>query len=211
MKTMIVHPYLRATEVINWHEPHVKSRARVLAGDLESPLAIAKTCFEWVRDHIRHSVDYRMNPVTCSASDVLTYKTGYCFAKSHLLAALLRANGIPSGFCYQRLSIDDQGSPYCLHGLNSIYLEEFGWYRVDARGNREGIDTQFYPPAEHLAFSIHLAEERDFPAILPDPLPLVIDALHRDTTWDDLLLNLPDVSADHAHHYGLQKLGASCT
>jgi len=39
-----------------------------------------------------------MNPVTCKASDVLIYGTGYCYAKSHLLAALLRANAIPAGF-----------------------------------------------------------------------------------------------------------------
>jgi hypothetical protein len=64
--------------------------------------ALEKACFEWVRDEIRHSYDYQMNPVTCRASDVLEYKTGYCFAKSHLLAALLRANQIP--FNWMRLS-----------------------------------------------------------------------------------------------------------
>jgi len=39
--------------------------------------------------------------VTCSASEVLREGTGICFAKSHLLAALLRAVGIPAGLCYQ--------------------------------------------------------------------------------------------------------------
>lgn len=41
-----------------------------------------------MEDEIRHSYGYQMNPVTCQASDVLQHKTDYCFAKSHLLAAV---------------------------------------------------------------------------------------------------------------------------
>lgn len=70
--------------------------AKKIASGHETPTAIAKACFEWVRDEIHHSYDYQMSPVTCRASDVLQHKTGYCYyAKSHLLVALLRANEIP--------------------------------------------------------------------------------------------------------------------
>ena len=122
--------YLAATDVIDWQHPAVLAQAAELAAGQLGEGTVAKACFEWVRDHIHHSVDYQLNPVTCRASDVLAHRTGYCYAKSHLLAALLRANGIPAGFCYQRLSIDDSGAPYCLHGLNAVYLNDFGWYRV---------------------------------------------------------------------------------
>jgi transglutaminase-like putative cysteine protease len=108
----MIDPYLSATRIIDWQHAEILSLARQLASGQNTPEAIAQACFEWVRDEIRHSVDYQMNPVTWRASDVLRHKTGYCFAKSHLLAALLRANQIPAGFCYQRLSIDDQGAPY---------------------------------------------------------------------------------------------------
>jgi transglutaminase-like putative cysteine protease len=138
--------YSKVSEVIDWQHPEIMERAKRIALEHETPMAIAKACFEWVRDEIYHSFDYQMNPATCRASDVLKYKTGYCYAKSHLLAALLRANQIPAGFCYQRLSIDDQGAPYSLHGFNAIHLLEIGWYRVDARGNKEGVDAQFSPP-----------------------------------------------------------------
>ena len=37
-------------------------------------------------------------------------------------------------------------SPYSLHGLNAVHLPDFGWYRIDARGNRTGIHAQFDPP-----------------------------------------------------------------
>jgi transglutaminase-like putative cysteine protease len=123
--------YLQSTEVINWQDAAV----RRLANELAAPTVeeTAKRCFEWVRDEIRHSMDYRANPVTCAASDVLRAGTGYCYAKSHLLAALLRANSIPAGLCYQRLSLDDDGLAFCLHGLNAVYLPERGWYRIDAR------------------------------------------------------------------------------
>ena len=91
-------------------------------------------------------MDFGRVEVTCRASDVLAARTGFCYAKSHLLAALLRANGIPAALCYQRLSIDGQGPPFCLHGLNAVHLPEHGWYRIDARGNKPGVDAQFTPP-----------------------------------------------------------------
>jgi transglutaminase-like putative cysteine protease len=195
--------YLKASEVIDWQHPEIMKRARQIALGFETPMAIAKACFEWVRDEICHSVDAQMNPLTCCASDVLKHKTGYCFAKSHLLAALLRVNQIPAGFCYQRLSIDDQGAPYCLHGFNAIYLPEIGWYRVDARGNKAGINAQFSPPHEQLAYKVQLPEEADFQTILADPLRIIVEALHTQMTWDDFLCSLPDVSLESAKNYGL--------
>jgi transglutaminase-like putative cysteine protease len=178
-------------------------RAKQIASEYETPMAIAKACFEWVRDEICHSYDYQMNPVTCQASDVLQHKTGYCFAKSHLLAALLRANQIPVGFCYQRLSVDDKGALYSLHGFNGIYLPEVGWYRVDARGNKEGVNAQFVPPQEQLAFEIQLAEEADFSVILDEPLQIVVEALQSQSTRDEMLLTLPDIPVESAKSYGL--------
>ena len=185
-------PFLRSTEIVDWSHPEVLARSRELSAGSASPLETARRCFEWVRDHIRHSNDFHRNPVTCTASEALRAGTGYCYAKSHLLAALLRANNIPAGFCYQRLSIDDTGPPYSLHGLNAVHLPAFGWYRIDARGNKPGVDAQFRPPAEHLAFRLNFPEERDFPDVLADPLPLVMDALRAHSTWDAMLANLPD-------------------
>lgn len=187
-----VERFLKATEIVDWTQRGVSSKAKELSTGLTGTEAIARRCFEWVRDEIQHSSDFKKNPVTCCASEVLGAGTGYCYAKSHLLAALLRANGIPAGFCYQRLSIDDKGPPFSLHGLNAVYLPEIGWYRVDCRGNKMGVDGQFTPPIERLAFRLTFPGERSFPEILPDPLPIVITALRRFRTWDELYKNLPD-------------------
>jgi transglutaminase-like putative cysteine protease len=183
--------YLRPTNIIDWENPAILELAQKLAG--ENDMETAQRCFEWVRDEIKHSRDYKMNPVTCKASDVLSAGTGYCYAKSHLLAALLRANGIPAGLCYQRLSINDDGAPFCLHGLNAVYLPEYGWYRIDPRGNKAGIDAQFVPPVEQLAFKIQLDGEANLPEIYADPLPEVIRALTSYDTYDAVAENLPDI------------------
>src|SRR5690348_2317527 len=126
--------YLASSEYIDWKHPAVTAKARDLARDCLSDEDIARRCFEFVRDDVKHSWDHRTNSVTCKASDVLIHGTGYCYAKSHLLAALLRANAVPAGLCYQRLQIEPGESACCLHGLNAVYLKRHGWYRVDPRG-----------------------------------------------------------------------------
>lgn len=195
--------YLRRTDVIDWDHPAVTERARAIAAGCEDTAAVAKACFEWVRDEVIHSRDFERNPVTWRASDVLLHRTGYCYAKSHLLAALLRANGIPAGFCYQRLSVGDAGPPFCLHGFNAIELPGVGWYRVDARGNRAGIDAQFKPPVERLAFALQSAEEAEFANVFADPLECVVDSLRRCGTWGEVLANLPDIERDDVARLGL--------
>ncbi len=186
--------FLASTRVIDWRTPSVLEQAHSLTKDCEGDEAVAKTCFDWVRDEVRHSWDYRQNPVTCKASEVLAHRTGYCYAKSHLLAALLRANGIPAGLCYQRLSVNDDGAPYCLHGLNAVYLQRHGWYRVDARGNKPGIDAQFMPPRERLAFAINEKQEADFPEIWAEPSLSVVAVLEGYETVKAVHENLPDVA-----------------
>ena len=184
--------YLEVSEFIDWQAPEIIMLARKLADNKTSDAEVAKSCFEWVRDEIKHSGDYKLNPVTCRASDVLKQGTGYCYAKSHLLAALLRANKIPAGLCYQRLSINDDGAPYSLHGLNAVYLKDFGWYKIDARGNKDSVDAQFTPPHEQLAFPINDENEIDFPEILAKPVAVVVDALVNNNTIKDVFDHLPD-------------------
>ena len=185
--------YLAATPYIDWNNRDITEKARELAKGCENDEDIARACFYFVRDTIRHSNDYGLNPTTVKASEVLEYGTGWCYSKSHLLAALLRANKIPAGLCYQRLTIQDDMPPFCLHGLNAVFLEKRGWYRVDARGNKPGVDAQFCPPLEKLAFPTFVEGECDLPEIWPDPLPVVIETLEKFQTHLELLENLPDI------------------
>ena len=184
--------YLSSSEAVNSNHPSIVSKAKLLANGLKGDEAIAKRCFEFVRDEIEHSGDNSAEITTYKASEVLEHKTGWCYAKSHLLAALLRANNIPTGLCYQRLSQGERGAPYCLHGLNAIYLKAYGWYRVDARGNKKGVNAQFNPPLETLAFAIQDDNEGDFEQIYVAPLPEVAKALQCNANYKEMTQNFPD-------------------
>jgi len=185
--------FLEETNIIDYSNQEIQKLAMRLSRDCKTESEIAKNCFEYVRDHIKHSGDYKDNITTCKASDVLKYKTGWCYAKSHLLASLLRANHIPTGFCYQRLSCSEYKKDiYCLHGLNAIYLKEYGWYKVDARGNKEGVDAQFNPPFEKLAFELE-EHEFDLAEIYEQPLDIVVQTLEKFKTYDEMRNHFPDI------------------
>jgi len=185
--------YLEETEIIDYNNKEVHTLAMTLAKGCTTDTQIAKTCFEWVRDNINHSGDYKDDIITATASEVLKHKTGWCYAKSHLLAALLRANGIPTGFCYQRLSCSEYKKDiYCLHGLNWIHLKEFGWYRVDVRGNKERVNAQFTPPHEQLAFELG-EHEFDLSENLAEPMDVIVHALRTYKTYAEMVENFPDV------------------
>ena len=185
----ITQHYLAASTVVDYRHPQVWQQAQALAQGAPDTLQVARRCFEFVRDGIAHSFDIDSGPVSCSASEVLRQGHGICYAQSHLLAALLRANGIPAGFCYQRL--DDEQGGFCLHGFNSVYLPEYGWYRIDARGNTGDIDAQFSPPHERLAFTTQGRGEIDYGLNLVEPLPCVIRALQGAPSIEALRNALP--------------------
>ena len=141
--------YLEDTIDIDWQTPVVIEKARELTAGVDDPLERIRNCFEFVRDEIDHSLDVPTETLTCRASQVLREGTGLCFAKSHLLAGLLRAVGIPTGFCYQRLRRDAPATGYGLHGFNAVYLaEEERWILLDARGNTDEVSTEFRTEGE---------------------------------------------------------------
>ena len=125
-----------------------------------------------------------------SASDVLRHGHGICFAKSHLLAAVLRACGIATGLVYQKL--DGEGRTY-LHGLNAVWLsDQRRWIRLDARGNKPGVDARFSVGVERLAFPVRPDRgERDFAEIHGRPLPSTLAALRKSFTTVELARRLP--------------------
>jgi transglutaminase-like putative cysteine protease len=191
MSSAVARSFLDATPIVDHEEPRVRALALELAQGRRSALEVAQACFEWVRAEIEHSGDYQRESVTCSASEVLAARTGFCYAKSHLLAALLRANEIPCGFVYQRLANGD--AEFCLHGLNALWLPEFGWYRVDARGERPDLlETACEPPRQKLAYLANGPGERLFPGVWAEPVEVVVRALKASRSARELLCNLPD-------------------
>ena len=185
--------YLVSDEIVDWETSAVLEKALELTVSLSDEVTKARCLYEWVRDNISHTTDAGLEIVTCTASEVLHYGTGICFAKSHLLAALLRAISIPAGFCYQVLRMDPPvDNEPVLHGFNAIYLATLGkWLRVDARGNTKGLNAQFNVKKEQLAFAMDpLADEFIYEAIFAAPVSIVVNRLKmyklKSELWQDL-------------------------
>jgi transglutaminase-like putative cysteine protease len=193
MKTIQQTPdlsaYLAASEVIDHEHPVVRETASRLASTADDSYDYARAAFEFVRDTIPHSHDADDPRVTWRASDVIGLRTGICYAKSHALAALLRAEDIPTALCYQRLSGSRGG--FVVHGLVAV---RFGgsWHRQDPRGNKPGVDARFSLAGERLAFPADASSgERDYPELHAEPHPAVLAALRGAGDRTELWRTLP--------------------
>lgn len=176
--------YLGSNEFIESTRPEIVGLAAELRVGRHVDADFAEAAFHWVRDQVSHSYDVQDPRVTVTSSEVLDERVGLCYAKAHLLAALLRAEGIPTGLCYQRLADDGIGSGHVVHGLIALHLDG-AWHRQDPRGNRPGVDAQFSLREERLAWSADPARgEIDYPRIYEAPVESVISALR---STDDAL------------------------
>ncbi|MFF4353044.1 transglutaminase domain-containing protein [Streptomyces sp. NPDC001530] len=181
--------YLAADEVIDHHHPVVREVAARLAKGVADSYAYAQAAYKFVRDAIPHAQDAGDLRVTWRASDVLEQRTGICHAKAHALAALLRAEDIPTALCYQSLLHDD-GSGYAVHGLIAVRFDG-AWPRQDCRGNKPGVDAQFSLDGERLAWIPDpKSSEVDYPVLYAEPHPAVLLALKeapdRPSLWQTL-------------------------
>lgn len=153
----------------------------------------ARVAFEFVRDQIPHSFDCNAKIITAKASDVLINCTGICHAKANLLAALLRAQNIPAGFCFEHITLgEDDSIGYCVHAFNAVYLNG-SWIKLDARGNKETVNAQFsldnpilaYPPREQY-------DEYFFLGIYANSHMDTMKMLEKASNLQDIMDNIPE-------------------
>ncbi len=151
-----IDEYLKHDDVVDYENEAIAKLADTLFKRADSEIDYIKAAYEFVRDQISHSADIDEDVITCTASEVLNAGHGICFAKAHLLAALLRSKSVPAGFCYQKLILDDETAPVLIyHGLNGVYLKDYKkWIRLDARGNKAGVNAEFSVETEQLAFTV---------------------------------------------------------
>ncbi|MGW7098085.1 transglutaminase-like domain-containing protein [Streptomyces sp. NPDC054838] len=188
-----VSAYLAADEAIDHGHPLVRETADALWTAVGGePYAYAEAAFEFVRDTVPHSGDSGDMRVSWRASDVLDTRNGICHAKSHALVALLRAKGVPAALCYQRLTEDD-GSQPVLHGLVALRLPGGDrWARLDARGNKPGVDARFDLDREQLAFPVRPElGEVDYPTLYAAPHAGALTALRESADRPELWRRLP--------------------
>jgi len=195
-ESQIVNDYLIATEEVDFEHPLIAELTSKLEASSQGQVDFIKKSYEYVRDAIDHSWDIQSSRITCSASETLMHQEGICYAKANLLCAILRRAGIPSGFCYQRLTIGDTpDTGYCIHALNAVYVLELEkWIRLDPRGNKPGICAEFSLEEEKLAFPIREAyDEVDYSTLYKTPNAKTIQALKSNTDCINMYLHgLPD-------------------
>ena len=196
-----IEEYLSVSEYINWKDAGILAKAEAFRQRCTDEISTVKAVYEFVRDEITHSWDARDTRVTRSAKEVLEQGTGICWAKANLLAALLRACGIPAGICYQRLTLGDvPETGFCIHALNAVYIKSLErWIRLDARGNKAGVEAQFDLEKEKLAFPVRkeLGEE-DYGMVYAYPSDKLMKVLEESTDALYMYLHcLPDSIFDH--------------
>jgi len=180
--------YLKKSEILDYDHKLITDKCNELKKGTEGEINLIKTIYEFVRDGIHHSGDIGEMRVTCKASEVLEFRHGICCAKAHLFAAMLRFFGIPAGFCYQKLCSSQFPDVKVLHGLNAIYMKDLDkWMRLDARGNKPGVDAQFSIDEEKIAWPVNkeLGEE-DNQIIFAEPNPVVIKLLRENKDKKEL-------------------------
>ncbi len=102
--------FLTETDYIDFSADNIKELAGRLFCGLDNDGEKIETAYRFVEKEIPHSSDIGEDILTFKASDVLKNKTGICYAKSNLFAALLRGQSIPAGFCYQYLTLNDDNT-----------------------------------------------------------------------------------------------------
>ena len=185
--------FLAASRYIDFDADNIQAKIYELFSDSMSSIDKARIAFEFVRDEIPHSFDCDATVITARASDVLKHRTGICHAKANLLAALLRSQGVPTGFCFQRITLaDDDSMGYCVHAFNAVYVGD-KWIKLDARGNKPGVHTHFSTEEPSLAFECRPEYEEHFwKGIYAEPHLATMRALEESRHLQDVIEKLPD-------------------
>ncbi len=149
--------YLRPTSYIDSDAANVAAFAARVVGDLRDPIARATALYRVVRDDIVYTpyCDFRSRE-TYRASACLARGSGFCVAKSALLAASARAAGIPArvGFADVRNHL---ASPrlrrvmgtdvFYYHGYAELHLDG-AWVKATPVFDRRLCDRFQVPPLE---------------------------------------------------------------
>lgn len=193
LESPFIDDYLKSSDIIDYDNPQIEALLESLHVRSLPEVDKVRVCYEYVRDEIGHSWDDQTHTVTLTASEVVAHKTGICYAKANLLAALLRKEGIPSGFCYQRLMLfDEPAQGFYLHAFNAAYLPSLKrWIYIDARGN---VATDFSIETPALAFTPdESVGEKTYETVFTAPNDKTIDVLKSADDALDMYANqLPD-------------------
>ena len=132
-------PFLYPNQYV-WYDASTRTvqKARELANGLQSQTEIAKALYEYVVKHMTYDTNKAQTVqkgYIPNVDEALASGTGICFDYATLLAAMLRAEGIPT-----RMLIGTVTPENLYHSWNSVFLEgKWVWMdpTLDGTGHKE--------------------------------------------------------------------------
>ena len=155
---MVPSKYLEPTFFIDSQSDVIADLAEKISRRTHKIVDIVKRSFNYVRDEIRYTVqaDQQNKPAEMKASATILRKNGFCIPKAVALAALLRANAIPTRLHFA--DIVNHRSPqylqelmgtnvFVFHGYTDVYLDN-RWIKLTP------------------AFDVHLCKKHNLPVCM---------------------------------------------
>lgn len=185
--------FLKEDQYIDYSSETIQNNITELFTSDMTEIEKIKVAYEFVRDEIPHSFTCNANAITARATDVLLYKTGICHSKANLLAALLRSQGIPTGFCFQHITlVEDDSLGYCVHAYNAAFVNN-KWLKLDASGSKHGAKLQFSTDEPILQFQNRKEyNEYFFDGIFANPHKETMLMLENAKSLQDIRDNIPE-------------------
>ena len=128
--------YLRCTEIIDCDEESIRQKAQELTEGLQTDREKAVALYYFVRDTIRHNAYAQLYDLErYKASVVLEAGNGICQQKSVLLAALVRAVGIPARIGFVDVNDHQLSESFkqMIGGINVFPFHGFAELYIDGR------------------------------------------------------------------------------
>ncbi len=158
-----LNDFLQENEIIDFNDKEIAKIVKNLQEKSKNEVEFVKNAVKFVALEISYppeKEEFKTQKPNLKASEVLKNKNAFCFGKANLLAALLRKNKIPCGFCDQLLVLDEENpQKKIIHTLNAVYFQEQKkWLRIDSRYfDEEKIEKSFADFCDLLAYE---AEEK---------------------------------------------------
>lgn len=112
-------------------DPYIRKLANDLVGGERNPYAIARTMFDYIRDHLAYKLEGGWN----AAPVVLKRGTGSCSEYSFCFIALCRAARLPARYVGAVVVRGDDASlDEVFHRWPEVYLPNYGWVPIDPQG-----------------------------------------------------------------------------
>jgi len=152
----ISNTYLAQTNLVDYNDASIQSRANILAQGKTTELEVVEACAKWIKANVNYVAE-----VSDKASDVLQ-NGGDCDGLSHLMVAFLRYLGIPA-----RVST---GRSFKIEKKYPIWGENYATFSQGATGTGYAVGHGFYEvyyptkfsflagdPAQHTVHFYHVS------------------------------------------------------